>query len=134
MNKIVVLLIFIITVNLGFMWFNQMDFFSSSPEGQGVTNLFSLTQGIGWITTGFLAIGLGLLAAFASQFLKINAFGIIAFTEFFWIPYANTITVFYSVLKDAPSAFLGIITIFTTLMTLLYLYTMIEWSRIPGGV
>lgn len=134
MNKIVVILIFIITVNLGFMWFNQMDFFSSSPEGQGVTNLFSLTQGMGWITTGFLAIGLGLLAAFASQFLKINAFGIIAFTEFFWIPYANTITVFYSVLNDAPSAFLGIITIFTTLMTLLYLYTMIEWSRIPGGI
>jgi hypothetical protein len=138
MNKIVVILIFIITITLGMTWFNAMGFFENTASGDSVgSNLFNLTTTIGWITTSFLFMGLALLGAFVSNFLKINAFGIIAFTELFWLPYATTVSIFKDFLmqpEGMPVAFLGIFTIFTTIMALLYIYTMIEWSRIPGGL
>lgn len=140
MNKIIVILIFLITINLGMTWFNAMGFFQPvnvAGDGNGSTSLFTSSTASGWILNGFLFIVLGILGVIVSQFLKINAFGIIAFTEFFWLPYANTVSIIRAFLvspNGMPVAFLGIFTIFTTLMAVLYIYTMIEWSRVPGGI
>jgi hypothetical protein len=117
-----------------------MGFFSPinvAGGGADATNLFSLSTASGWLLLSFLGVILGVIGWLASQFLKINAFGMVAFTEFFWLPYANTVTILKAFLQTPagmPVAFLGIFTIFTTLMAILYIYTMIEWSRIPGGI
>ena len=141
MNKIFVVVIFLIVLNLGMTWFNSMGFFStiniSGGNTKNASSLFSLSTGSGWILTGFLSVGLAFIGWLASQFLKINAFGIVAFTIFFWVPYANTVSIIDSFLMapgNIPTTFLTIFTIFTTVMACLYIYTMIEWSRIPGGI
>lgn len=135
MNKVVVILMFMITLNLTFVWLNAMGFTQNiGPQGQSIPNMFNLTTTSGWLMTSFIFLGLSIMGAFISNLFKINAFAVVIFTELFWLPYANTVSIFNAILVDTPLVFsLGLIGMITTLLTLLYVYTMIEWSRVSGG-
>lgn len=136
MNKVIVIILFMITLNLGFIWVDNIGLISNPDiSGQEVDNLYTSTLSDSWIITGFIMVVLAFLAILISSFLHINAFAVIAFTEIFWVPYANTVTIFNQILAPFGAAFyIGLISIFTTLMTFLYIYTMIEWTRISGGL
>jgi len=129
LNKAYVLAMVMIVVNLCFIWFAAMEFFSYQPVGTdveypqqyGFANIFSPID-------GFVAVGLGLLAGLVSMFIRINAFAMIMFTTIFWFPFYKTSGIFLEVLKDTPVVFLGIVAIFMTIMFFIYAYALIEMS------
>lgn len=136
MNKLVVILLFIIALNFGFVFLGSMGFFPRGPEG--IVLEYDLTHytASNFVIDLFIGFGLALMGALVSNFLRINAFAIIMFTELFWFPFTKTVGVFYSIAARVPEAAVavgGFITIFITMMILLYLFTMVEYSRLPGG-
>lgn len=128
MNKAYVLAMVMIIVNVLFIWFQAMQFFAYQPQGTEVTYDVAKYGFTDIIRDGFIAFGLALLAGLVSLFVKINAFAMIMFTEIFWFPFYKTSGIFYEILKDAPVAFLGITSIFMTIMLFIFAYTLIEMS------
>lgn len=137
MNKLVVILFFMIALNFGFVFFGTMGFFPHGPQGVILEyDLAHYTAG-NFIIDLFLSIGLAAMGGLVSNFVRINAFAMIMFTEFFWLPFSKTIGVFWSIATQVPAAAVvveGFITIFTILMIVFYLQVMIEYSRVPGGI
>lgn len=128
MNKAYVLAMVMIVVNLIFIWFSAMEFFSYQPQGTDVTYDVAKYGFANLITDGFIAVGLALLAGLVSLFVRINAFAMIMFTEIFWFPFYKTSGIFYEVLKGTPEAFLGITSIFMIIMFFIFAYALIEMS------
>lgn len=128
MNKAYVLAMVMIVVNLIFIWFGTMEFFTYQPTGIDVGYDTAKYGFSNLILDGFIATGLGLLAGLVSIFMRINAFAMIMFVEVFWFPFYKTSGIFYEVLKDAPAAFLGITGIFMTIMFFVFAYALIEMS------
>ncbi len=136
MNKLVVILIFMVALNFGFVFFGTIGFFPHGPQGILLEyNLDHYSAG-NFLIDLFIGFGLAAMGALVSNFLKINAFAMIMFTEVFWLPFTKTVGVFYSIAAYVPDATIvigGFITIFIIIMILLYLFTMVEYSRTSGG-
>jgi len=136
MNKLAVVLIFMIILNFGFVFLGTIGLFPHGP--QGILLEYSLdhyTAG-NFIIDLFIGVGLAAMGILVSNFLKINAFAMIMFTEIFWLPFTKTIGVFYSIanyVPDATATVVGFITAFIIIMILLYLFTMVEYSRASAG-
>jgi hypothetical protein len=126
-----------IALNFGFVFMGTLGFFPHGPQGILLEyDLAHYTAG-NFIIDLFLSVGLAAMGAIVSNFVKINAFAMIMFTEIFWLPFSKTIGVFWSIANQIPGAAVvvgGFVTLFTILMILFYLFTMVDWSRIPGGI
>lgn len=129
MQKVAVVIIFLIVVCLGFNFFDTLGFFDYQPQGEDIGYDSDKYGFDNIIVDGFLITGLGFLAALVGRIVKINAFGLVMFTEIFWFPYIKTQFIFTSILWNVPAVLLGIVTIWTTVMLFLFAYTLIEWSN-----
>jgi len=120
----------LIVFNLVIVWFDAMGFFRYHPVGTWSDfNVGAfLMKDVIFGTYGFLAIGISILGGIAAKLLNINAFKMIMYMEIFWLPYTRTISIFHEVLKGTSNAFLLIITIFTIVMSFVFLYDLIEMS------
>lgn len=145
MKKIIVILFFMIALNFGFVFFGTMGFFPHGPQGVDVTTIdpllfeydLSRYTAANFVIDILLFTGLAAMGAIVSNFLRINAFAMIMFTELFWWPFSKTIGVFWSISEYTPDATMvvaGFISIFTILMIVFYLFTMVEYSRSDGGM
>jgi hypothetical protein len=125
-----------ITINFGFVFFGNIGFFPHGPQGILLEyDLAHYTAG-NFLMDLFLTIGLAAIGGLVSNFVRINAFAMIMFTELFWLPFSKTIGVFWSITTQVPEAAVitgGFITIFTILMIVFYLFTMVEYSKLQGG-
>jgi hypothetical protein len=124
-----------IVLNFGFVFFGSMGLFPHGPHGIILEYDLNHYTAANFIIDLFLGIGLAAMGTLVSNFVRINAFAMIMFTEFFWLPFSKTIGVFWSIAGEVPGAAVavgGFITIFTVLMVLLYLFTMIEYSKFQG--
>jgi hypothetical protein len=145
-NRIVVVLVFLVIVNICFSWFGLMGFIhpETMPSSGDIKDPLSGKEySISFYNTVdiilYVVIGgiLSVMAYFASNYLKINAFSMILFTDVIWIPFLSTLQIFNSIFISAgvPIVFYGtLLSIFGFVMIILYLYTLAEWSRIPGGI
>lgn len=126
-----------IVLNFGFVFFGTLGFFPHGPQGIILEyDLAHYTAG-NFLMDIFLTVGLAAMGGLVSNFVRINAFAMIMFTELFWLPFSKTIGVFWSIANQVPAAAVvvgGFITIFTILMIVFYLFVMVEYSKVPGGI
>jgi hypothetical protein len=133
----VTMLIFMVILNFGFMWFQGMGFFNVSPTGNTDVQIAgsSIFDAGNWAGTAVLTvivmIVLGPISILASNTLKINGFGMFMFSVVIWAPFLNTINIFRNILASVPAEFsVGLISLFIGIMVILYLYVLAEWSKI----
>jgi len=128
LNKAYVLAMVMIVVNLVFIWFNAMEFFSYQPMGTEVAYDVKNYGFVNLFIDGMIGTGLMLAGALAAMFLKINAIALILFVEIFWFPFYKTSGIFHEILKSTPEVFWGIEGIFMTIMFFVFAYALIEMS------
>jgi hypothetical protein len=144
MKNTAVIILFLVVVNFTIAWFGSMGFFTVGPSGiepddpdkkvydESKFSFAPLLSGDNIAAAGFLFVGLALVGYVASVFLRINAFAMIMFTNIFWLPYLNTVSILWGFLVGAPAAFLGIASIFSTIMLFIFAYALIEMSKVGG--